>query len=127
MGPVTWLLTAEVYPVNIRAKANAVTVCCNRIAAAVVSMSYLSLGARLGRGGTWVLFASMTLCITTFVVLLVPETKGRTLEEMRAYFEAIARGDVDDTDGIASTPGDPANVKPGLQLASREADQRKRE
>jgi len=88
MGPVFWLLIAEIYPLNIRGLAMSAATVFNWGANLLVGITFLSLINILGRSGTFWLFAFMSIISWFFVWLFVPETKGRTLEEIENHWRA---------------------------------------
>src|SRR5215467_4103841 len=83
LGPVVWTLIAEIYPNRIRGKAMAVTTAFNWGAAFIVSATFLSIMNAIGESTTFLIFAA--LCVITFrwVKAKVPETKGKSLEQIR--------------------------------------------
>jgi len=83
LGPVVWTLIAEIYPMRVRGKAMAVATACNWGAAFVVSATFLSIMNLIGEPLTFLIFA--VLCVITFwwVRAKVPETKGKSLEEIQ--------------------------------------------
>lgn len=83
LGPVFWLLISEIYPLNIRSKAMSVATVANWGANLIVAMTFLSIVNALGRPGAFWLYAVLTLCSVAFTYFLVPETKGRTLEQIQ--------------------------------------------
>jgi SP family galactose:H+ symporter-like MFS transporter len=87
MGPGAWLIPAEVFSLAVRAKAMSFATFCNRTVAAAAAASFLSLRSLLQDWGVILLFSLLCMGNFVFVALLVPETKGKTLEEMRDYFE----------------------------------------
>lgn len=88
LGPVFWLLISEIYPLNIRGVAMSIATVFNWGANLIVGATFLSLINMLGQSGTFWLFAAMGLVSWFFVWFLVPETKGRTLEQIEAHWRA---------------------------------------
>lgn len=80
-GPICWVLIAEIFPNTIRSQAVAIAVAAQWIANFLVSATFPSLSA-WSVGGTYCIYAFMSLASAVFVWRRVPETKGRTLEEM---------------------------------------------
>ena len=78
-----WTVIAEIYPSAIRGRAVSVATAANWAAAFVVSMTFLNLLDAIGATATFLLFA--VLCAVTFVWIdrKVPETRGKTLEEIQ--------------------------------------------
>merc|ERR1712129_547686 len=90
MGPGAWLIPSEVFSQEIRAKAMSLATFSNRVAATGLSMSFLSLANTLGYAGVCMALALVNVGIIGFIWALVPETKGRRLEEMFALFCELA-------------------------------------
>ncbi len=80
-GPVCWVLISEIFPNTIRSQAVAVAVAAQWISNFLVSATFPSLSA-WSVGGTYCIYALMSLLSALFVWRWVPETKGKTLEEM---------------------------------------------
>merc|ERR1719437_1386 len=94
MGPVAWLIPSEVFPTSIRAKAMSIATLSNRIIATIMASTFLSTTKAIGWGSFFVVLAAVCVVIFAFVFFLLPETKGRSLEEMTLYFAEIT-GDND--------------------------------
>jgi sugar porter (SP) family MFS transporter len=86
LGPVFWLLIAEIYPLKTRAPAMAVATVANWAANYFVAATFLSAARLLGTAGIFWLYAAMGILTWSFVRRLVPETKGKTLEEVQELF-----------------------------------------
>jgi sugar porter (SP) family MFS transporter len=90
LGPIFWLLNAEIYPLEVRSKAAAAGTMANWFFNFLVSLTFLSLIDALGRGGAFFFYAGMCAITFIFCMRLVPETKGKHLEEITGYFEERA-------------------------------------
>ncbi len=86
LGPVFWLLISEIYPVKIRGLAMSIATVANWGANLLVALTFLTLIQFLGRPGTFWLYALVGIGAWIFAFVLVPETKGRTLEEIEAHW-----------------------------------------
>lgn len=84
LGPVMWVLLSEIFPNEQRAAAISVAGFWNALVSATVTMIFPSALSTLGSGGTFLGFALFATAALLFVVLLVPETKGRTLEQLES-------------------------------------------
>lgn len=82
LGPVFWLLIAEIYPLKIRGAAMSVASMANWAANFVVTISFLTLLSAVGGVGAFFLFAFLTLVALAYFWRKVPETKGRSLQEI---------------------------------------------
>ena len=80
LGPVFWLLIAEIYPLKIRGAAMSVASTANWGANFVVTISFLTLLSAIGGTGVFLLFAFLTLVALAYFYFRVPETKGRSLQ-----------------------------------------------
>lgn len=83
--PLPWLYPAEISPIKTRAKANAVSTCCNWLFNFTVVMITPVMIASIG-WGTYLFFAAMNACFIPFIWLFYPETAGRSLEEIDLIF-----------------------------------------
>jgi SP family facilitated glucose transporter-like MFS transporter 8 len=82
-GPVPWIMLGELFPNNVKGIASAVTAAFNWILAFVVTKSFQNLLDLLGSPITFWLFAVMCVVGTIFTAALVPETKGKDLEDIQ--------------------------------------------
>ena len=88
LGPVFWLVLSEIYPLQIRGRAMSVGTVANWSANLIVALSFLTLTQTLGKAATFWLYAAVTVGAWVFAFLLVPETKGKTLEQIEAHFRS---------------------------------------
>lgn len=86
LGPVFWLLISEIFPLGVRGRAMSVATIANWGFNLLVTVTFLRLIHAVGRPGTFLLYAVLTLAGLIFTYALVPETKGRSLEEIEATF-----------------------------------------
>ena len=99
LGPVFWVLIAEIFPLKVRARAMSVATIANWGFNLLVTISFLGLVEKLGRPGAFGLYAALTVAGLVFTLRFVPETKGRSLEEIEADLsEGLA------AESAASTP-----------------------
>lgn len=89
MGPVAWLIPSEIFPTTIRAKAMSIATFSNRIIATLMSSTFLSTSNAIGWGPFFIMLAGVCVVVLGFVHFLLPETKGRSLEDMSIYFAEI--------------------------------------
>ena len=69
LGPVAWLLIAEIFPLRVRGQAASVATMSNWAANLVVAVSYLSIIAAIGEVGTFSLYAGITALSLVYVIL----------------------------------------------------------
>jgi SP family sugar:H+ symporter-like MFS transporter len=85
-GPIAWIYAAEIFPLNVRAKAVSITTGSNWFMGTI--MSYiLELINPLGIHGVFYLFSGLCLLAVIFVYLFCPETRGILLEDIDDAFE----------------------------------------
>ena len=82
LGPVFWLLIAEIYPLRIRGAAMSLAGMANWAANFVVTVSFLTLLNAINGVGVFFLFGFLTLVALAYFWRKVPETKGRSLQEI---------------------------------------------
>src|SRR5438034_4996448 len=88
LGPIFWLLIAEIYPLKIRGLAEGTAATFNWASNLIVSLTFLTLVEKLGASSTFLLYALASVASCLFAYYLVPETKGRTLEQIEAFWRA---------------------------------------
>ena len=88
LGPVFWLMLSEIYPLRIRGRAMSVGTVANWSANLIVALSFLTLTQVLGKPATFWLYGVVSIGAWLFAFFLVPETKGRSLEEIEAHWRA---------------------------------------
>jgi sugar porter (SP) family MFS transporter len=87
LGPIFWLLNAEIYPLGVRSKAAGIGTMANWTFNFIVSLTFLLLIEALGRSGAFWFYGAIGILTLVFCWKLVPETKGKRLEEIQAYFQ----------------------------------------
>jgi SP family galactose:H+ symporter-like MFS transporter len=88
MGPIFWLLIAEVFPAEARAEGAAVSSTANWLANFIVGLVFLPVVDAIGEGPTFWIFAVICMAGLVFVNRYVPETRGRTFTEIDAELQA---------------------------------------
>jgi sugar porter (SP) family MFS transporter len=90
LGPVVWTVINEVFPRSVRGRGVAFATAVNWGSAWLVSQFFLTLVDGVGESGTFLLFAACCVLAFVWVARSVPETKGRTLEDIEQMFGAPA-------------------------------------
>lgn len=85
-GPVTWVLISEIFPNKIRGRAVAIAVAAQWASNYFISSTYPAM-MEVSGGMTYSFYGLMSLISFFFVWKMVPETKGKTLEEMEQVWE----------------------------------------
>ena len=86
MGPLGWVIPPEIFSTSIRAKAVSLTTFGNRLTATVMTSTMLSISNAIGWAGYFSLLTAINITILGLAYAFLPETKGRSLEEMTEYF-----------------------------------------
>ncbi len=87
LGPVAWLIISEIYPLGIRGRAMGAATFANWACNYFVSLTFLSLVTSIGAGLTFWLYMLISLIGLWFVWKMVPETKGKTFEEIQHFWK----------------------------------------
>jgi sugar porter (SP) family MFS transporter len=82
LAPVVWVVISEIFPNRIRGAAMAVAVSSLWIACFILTYTFPILNAKLGSAGTFWLYAGICAAGFVFVKFKLPETKGKTLEQI---------------------------------------------
>ncbi|XP_076604077.1 solute carrier family 2, facilitated glucose transporter member 10 isoform X2 [Chaetodon auriga] len=81
-GPMTWLLLSEIFPAAVRGRAFAFTNCFNWAANLLVTFTFLNFIDVIGLSGMFLLYGVTAVAAGIFFFFMIPETKGKTLEEI---------------------------------------------
>jgi SP family galactose:H+ symporter-like MFS transporter len=91
LGPIFWLLIAEIYPLKIRSSSEGLAATFNWGANLVVTLTFLTLVQGIGPSRTFLLYAVCAVAAWVFSYRYVPETRGRTLEEIEKFWHYPSR------------------------------------
>jgi sugar porter (SP) family MFS transporter len=86
LAPATWVVIAEIFPNHIRSTAMSIAVTALWTACFLLTYTFPMLNAALGAAGTFWIYAAVCLVGLIFLFLQLPETKGKTLEEIETNF-----------------------------------------
>ena len=88
LGPIPWVVISEIFPNKIRGRAASLATSTLWTSTLIVTFTFLTMIHALGVTGTFGIYA--VLCVVTFVFIwtMVPETKGKTLEQIQREWEA---------------------------------------
>jgi len=86
LGPIPWLMASELFPVSVRGKAASIATVVGWLGNLFISFTFLALLDLIGEAATFFGYAVVAVLGLFFVWFLVPETKGRTLEEIQQGF-----------------------------------------
>ncbi|XP_023323438.1 facilitated trehalose transporter Tret1-2 homolog [Eurytemora carolleeae] len=86
-GTLIWVVTAELLPPHVRSIGNSIIICFSFIMGFIVSKTFVDLIMAIGASGTFWLYASICGAGTIYTIFLVPETKGKTVEQIAQMFK----------------------------------------
>jgi MFS family permease len=86
LGMVPWLMISEIFPLGIRGRAMGVAIFTNWLANYLVALTFLPLVKGVGIGGAYWLFSIICFLGIWFSWKKVPETRGKTFEEIQSFW-----------------------------------------
>lgn len=90
LGPVVWLMLSEIFPLYLRGAGMGFAVLCLWLTNFLVSLGFPIFVASLGISTTFFIFAALNVAALIFVTTSVPETNGRSLEQLEEDFSTGA-------------------------------------
>ncbi|KAK8707058.1 hypothetical protein V6N13_058125 [Hibiscus sabdariffa] len=95
LGPITWVYTSEIFPLRLRAQGTGLAISVNRLVSGVMSMTFLTISEKITFGGMFFVLSGIMVVATVLFYFLLPETKNKTLEEIRKTAVVVAWHDCD--------------------------------
>jgi len=88
VGAIPWLIMSELYVDKIRAFASSLASATNWLGCFVITFTFDYLVSGINYQGIMWIYASFGFALSLFTVFMLPETKGKTFEEIKAYFDS---------------------------------------
>ena len=88
LGPIMWLIIAEIFPLEVRGLGSSLAISASWAFNALVALTFLTLIQSLGKSATFLIYGALSVLGIVFIYLLVPETKGVSLEHIEANLRA---------------------------------------
>lgn len=82
LGPITWVILSEIFPLKIRGKAMGYAIFTNWLFNFLISLTFPLLIESFGMNKIFILYGFISLICLVFIYLYIPETKGKSLEEI---------------------------------------------
>jgi MFS family permease len=86
-GVAVWLALSELMPTRIRSNGMSIALVLNQLVSTTLAVIFLPVVSKYGYSAMFFLFAGFTVIYLVTVTFFLPETKGKTLEEIERYFE----------------------------------------
>ena len=91
-GVCVWLALSELMPTRIRSNGMSIALVINQLVSTTLAAVFLPFVGKYGYSSMFFLFSGFTAIYFLVAAFLLPETKGKTLEEIEAYFESGGMG-----------------------------------
>jgi MFS family permease len=88
-GVCVWLALSELMPTRIRSNGMSIALVINQLVSTTLAAIFLPVVGKYGYSRMFFLFAGFTVVYLVSVALFLPETKGKTLEEIEKHFEGV--------------------------------------
>ncbi|KAF4739450.1 hypothetical protein FOZ62_014461 [Perkinsus olseni] len=88
VGAIPWLIMSEIFPNDVRGLASSIATAVNWFFSWIVTMFLDDYRRAITYQGVFWSFAFMCFVLAVFVLVFVPETKGRSFETIQAYFDS---------------------------------------
>lgn len=86
-GPLPWVIISELIPLRARATVGGIAIFLTWLLTFIVTKTFAPLSTLIGVAGCFWIFSGFSALSILYVTFLLPETKGRTLEEIEFYFK----------------------------------------
>jgi MFS transporter, SP family, solute carrier family 2 (myo-inositol transporter), member 13 len=93
-GVCVWLALSELMPTRIRSVGMSIALVINQLVSTTLAVVFLPVASKYGYSSMFFLFAGFTVIYLATATFFLPETKGKTLEEIELHFEAPVAGRV---------------------------------
>ncbi|MEA5153451.1 MFS transporter [Raineyella sp.] len=88
-GPVVWTMLGEMFPARVRGIANGAAVFCMWVVNAIITFTFPAMMSHLGGGLTYSLYGVVNVIVAIALWRVMPETSGRSLEELEEHLEVV--------------------------------------
>lgn len=103
-GPIPWMISAEVYPAEVKSAASSAAGTFNWFLAFLVTKFYIDVKGAVGGDVTFYIFSAISLIGTVFIYFFVPETKGKSLEQIQKELGGEQHKNVKGVDNAGFSP-----------------------
>jgi sugar phosphate permease len=89
-GVCVWLALSELMPTRIRSMGMSIALVINQLVSTTLAVIFMPVASKYGYSTMFFLFAGFTVIYLLTATFFLPETKGKTLEEIEQHFEGAA-------------------------------------
>jgi len=90
-GPIPWLMMSELFSPEVKGVTSSISAAFNWTLAFLVTEFFQPVSTSVGTATTFWFFATVLLLVMTFSVFVIPETKGKSLEQIQQHFRGTIR------------------------------------
>lgn len=94
-GPIPWVIMGELFPLRVKGAASSTSTVVNRLLAFCMTRYFSDIVDAIGAYGAYWMCCGFSVLSIPFVIFCMPETKGKTLEEIEQYFSGNKKNDDD--------------------------------
>jgi SP family myo-inositol transporter-like MFS transporter 13 len=91
-GVCVWLALSELMPTRIRSMGMSIALVINQLVSTTLAVVFLPVVSKYGYSTMFFFFAGFTVIYLVTATFFLPETKGKTLEEIELHFDALPAG-----------------------------------
>lgn len=91
LGPIPWMLMGEIFPAETKAVASGIAVMLNWFLVFLVTKTFPMMNDELGADVTFWIFAGIMVAATAFTYFIIPETKGKSSQEIQEELQGNAK------------------------------------
>jgi len=92
-GPIPWLMMSELFAPEVKGVTSSISAAFNWTLAFLVTEFFQPISNEVGKAWSFWFFASVLLLVMAFTVFVIPETKGKTLDEIQQHFRGTTRSE----------------------------------
>ena len=114
LGSIPFLYSAEFYPTEMRSLLGGVTIGLSNLEMFLVVKTFPDMNHMMGSHGTFWLYAGVCFASIVFTLLFIPETKGKTLQDIEDIFSHNKESRPPSTTPYTSPSQTPSSIKKGM-------------
>jgi len=104
LGPIPWLMLAELFTTEVRGVASSIAIATNWACSFFITLTFDPMLKIMGHAGTFFMFGAIVTLGIGFTSCLVPETRGKNIDEVLAAMNGGDALEPSPRDGLLATP-----------------------